>query len=70
MDYGSKEVWKILRLVQLLAMLGISKSTVYDKLNPNSPRYDATFPKPIQLGTSSVGWLEFEVISWILSKRG
>lgn len=59
---------QILRLPQLCARLGIARSTVYDKLSPTSPRYDATFPRPIKLGLSSVGWLECSVQDWIQSR--
>ncbi|WP_410027777.1 AlpA family phage regulatory protein [Klebsiella pneumoniae] len=44
---------------------GIKRSTIYDWLNPKSPRYDVTFPKQRRLGTKSVGWLESELDDWI-----
>jgi len=50
----------------LEAQLGLSRSTIYDKMNPASPRYDASFPKPIKLGIgSAVGWVESEVDDWL-----
>lgn len=56
----------ILRRRDLEARLKISRSTIYDKINPDSPRYDADFPKPIRLGNgSAVGWVESEVESWL-----
>ena len=52
--------------LQLEARLKLSRSTIYDKINPTSPRYDATFPTPIRLGNgSAVGWIEDEVESWL-----
>jgi prophage regulatory protein len=59
---------KIIRCRQLVKLIGIGRSTLYDWLNPKSPRYDPTFPKKIKLGTSSVGWLLDEVEAWIESK--
>lgn len=56
---------KIIRRRQLEARLGLSRSTIYDKINPKSPRYDASFPKPIRLGSAAVGWLAHEVDDWL-----
>lgn len=58
---------KILRRLEVLALLGISKSTFADWQNPKSKRYRPDFPKKIQLGTNSVGYLESEVNAFIQS---
>jgi prophage regulatory protein len=56
----------ILRRRALEARVGLSRSTIYDKINPDSPRYDTNFPKPIRLGNgSAVGWIECEVEDWL-----
>ncbi|WP_083860681.1 AlpA family phage regulatory protein [Chromobacterium haemolyticum] len=55
----------IIRRKQVEARTGLCRSTIYDKLNPNSPRHDTNFPKPISLGTGAVGWIESEVTEWI-----
>jgi len=59
---------RILRIKQLSTIIGLARSTIYDRLNPNSPRHDPSFPKPIRLGMTSVGWLQTEVDQWIQSK--
>jgi len=59
----------VLRMQQLRQKLGISRSSIYEKINPRSPRYDAEFPQPIKLGMSAVGWVESEVDQWILRHR-
>lgn len=59
---------KILRVPALVKKLGIGRSTVYDWIDPNSNRHDPTFPLRIKLGAKTVGWLEFEIDSYILSK--
>ncbi|BCT20247.1 AlpA family phage regulatory protein [Enterobacter ludwigii] len=56
---------KILRISALVKKIGISRSTIYDWLNPKSPRYDATFPKQRRLGMQSVGWMESEIDKWL-----
>ncbi|MCR6741708.1 AlpA family phage regulatory protein, partial [Aeromonas dhakensis] len=50
-----------MRCSDVVKMLGISRSKLYDMLNPKSPRFDATFPKRIRIGANSVGFLEHEV---------
>lgn len=60
---------KILRMRALTAKLGIARSTIYDWLNPKSPRYDATFPKQRRLGQQSVGWVEEELDQWLLQRE-
>lgn len=62
----------ILRRKQVEARTGLSRSTIYSRLNPKSPNYDPTFPKPIELGRGMknppVGWLESEVESWLTAQ--
>lgn len=58
-------VGQILRLHALMDLLGLSKSTIYDRMNPRSPRYDPTFPRCLKLGRSAVGWQAAEVLDWI-----
>ncbi|WP_422667013.1 AlpA family phage regulatory protein [Billgrantia montanilacus] len=55
---------------EMVLKLGISRSSVYEKINPKSMRYDATFPKPIKLGASAIGWVEKEVDLWIKGRAG
>lgn len=56
---------KILRLPEVVKKIGIKRSTIYDWLNPRSPRYDETFPKQRRLGRQSVGWLESDLDDWL-----
>lgn len=58
----------ILRLTQVITRTGLSKSNIYERLNPKSPRYDPTFPERIKLGTSAVGWFESEIEAWLISR--
>ncbi|MCK9780077.1 helix-turn-helix transcriptional regulator [Pseudomonas syringae] len=59
---------RILRLKQVQERVGLGRSTIYDRINPKSPRYDSSFPKPIKLGASAVGWVESKVTLWIESR--
>ncbi len=58
----------ILRRRQVEARTSLSRSAIYDRLDANSPRYDATFPKQVKLGSSSVGWLESEIENWLAAR--
>lgn len=60
---------KILRLPAVTDISGLSRSTIYEKLNPKSRRYDPTFPTPIKIGVSAVGWLQHELNEWLISKK-
>ena len=61
---------RVIRLPETKQVSGQSRSTIYNKLNPKSPQYDPTFPKPIKLGARSIGWIEAEVQAWIESRIG
>lgn len=60
---------RILRRKQLEDRTGLSRSTIYARLNPKSPHYDPSFPRPIELGQGMqnppVGWVESEVDAWL-----
>ncbi|HCI4068413.1 AlpA family phage regulatory protein [Escherichia coli] len=64
----SNQPLRILRMAELTTLLGISRSSIYEKLNPKSRYYDADFPKPIRLGAASVGWRSTSVNEWIASR--
>ena len=50
---------RIHRRKQVEARIGLSRSSIYDAVNAG------TFPKPINLGRQSVGWIEAEVDQWL-----
>lgn len=50
---------KILRRKQVEERVGLSCSTIYAGIAAG------TFPKPIQLGAQSVGWLESDIDTWL-----
>jgi prophage regulatory protein len=52
-------VTSILRLPAVTARTGLSRSTIYLRISEGS------FPKPINLGSRAVGWLESEVNDWL-----
>ncbi len=48
---------------------GIPNSTRADWENPESSRFDPTFPKKIKLGPRTVGYYYHEVMAWLESRR-
>lgn len=66
-DLRNKNI-QIIRLAAVSKLSGLSRSTLYEKLNKKSSRYDETFPKQLKLGRNAVGWLEHEVLEWLESK--
>lgn len=55
----------MIRLKEVLKRTGLCRSTIYNKLNFRSPRYDASFPKQVKLGGGAVRWVEAEVSQWL-----
>lgn len=54
---------KIIRWDELKGMIGLSRSTIW-----RLERSDC-FPKRRKLGSSSVGWIEHEIIQWIADRE-
>lgn len=53
---------RIIKLAEVIRITGLSRSSIYRKLNDNS------FPVPVPLGHKAVGWVEDEVHQWILER--
>lgn len=58
----SRREYRILRRRQVVERTGICLSSIYNFIAAG------TFPKPINLGLRSVGWLENEIDEWVLSR--
>ena len=56
---NEKAELRILRRKQVEARVGLSRSSIYGAVNAG------TFPRPIQLGAQSVGWIEAEIEQWL-----
>jgi prophage regulatory protein len=50
---------KLLRLPQVKASTGLSKSSIYARIS------EGTFPKQISLGPRLVVWVESDIQNWI-----
>ena len=49
----------LLRLPEVLARTGLSRSTIYVRLE------QGRFPRPVSLGARAVGWIEAGVDEWM-----
>lgn len=58
----------ILRIAALSGLLGRSRSAIYAMLDPESPSYDPTFPRPIRLSHRTIGWRQAEILEWLESR--
>ncbi len=50
---------RFLRLPEVMARTGLSRSTIYVRLA------EGRFPQPVALGGRAVGWIEAEVDEWV-----
>lgn len=55
---------KIIRLPEVIKMVGLKKSAIYKKIKAND------FPAQFKLGKHSSGWLESAVQNWIKQRAG
>jgi prophage regulatory protein len=53
---------------EVIKKLGISRSSLYEKLSVRSPRYDKDFPRPIKLGKSTIGFDQGAIQRWIQTR--
>ncbi len=59
---NSQSSLKILRLPDVMSRLRISRSSLYAKIQRGE------FPRPVELGPNSRGWIEAEISEWLASK--
>lgn len=53
---------KFLRLGQVMAATGLSRSSVYAYMAAG------TFPAPVNIGARSVAWIESDITAWIAAR--
>jgi prophage regulatory protein len=64
----SNAAHRVLRLKEVCERCGISRSSVYVKLNTEHAGHDPSFPRPISLGRRSIGFVESEINAWLLQQ--
>ena len=61
-------MWTTLRLPQVIAITGLKKTSIYNKINKESKYHDPDFPRPFQLSNTAkgaVGWRSDQVHTWL-----
>ena len=53
---------KILRLPHVIALTGLSRSTLYLYMQKQQ------FPNQVKLGPRAIGWVEDEVVEWMRAR--
>ena len=53
---------RIMRLKEVIEKTGLSRSTIYNLISQGK------FPKQIDLGARSVGWVDTEIEEWLFAK--
>ncbi len=59
MERRTKAPTRFLRLPEVMARTGLSRSTIYLRVAAGC------FPQPVSLGRRAVGWIEAEVDEWV-----
>ena len=59
---------QIINLREVIEFTSISRAKIYEMINEKSKYYDPTFPRPIRLSESRIGWVAREVNQWIEGK--
>lgn len=59
---------QIISIKEVIEFTSISRAKIYEMINEKSKYYDPTFPLPIRLSESHIGWSAWEVHQWIESK--
>jgi len=57
--------FRVVRISRLQEMIGLSRSTIYERIKPKSNWFDPDFPKPFKIGSYAVGWDLREVKEYI-----
>lgn len=59
MTEQAKTTRRLMRMIEVIRMTGLSRSSIYDRMNAG------IFPKSVSLGCRSVAWVESEVMDWV-----
>ena len=59
---------QIINIKEVVQFTSISRAKIYEMINEKSKYYDPTFPRPIRLSESRIGWSAWEINQWIEDK--
>lgn len=59
---------QIINIKEVILFTSISRAKIYEMINASSKYYDPSFPKPVRLSESRIGWVALEIHQWIEAK--
>ena len=59
---------QLINLKQVVELIGVCRSTIYEMMDENSPYYDPSFPKKVKITQNRIGWSAYEIHQWIERK--
>lgn len=59
---------QIINIKEVIQFTSISRAKIYEMINVDSRYYDPSFPKPVRLSESRIGWVALEIHQWIEAK--
>ena len=59
---------QLINIKQVVEIVGVARSTIYEMMDENSPYYDPTFPKKVKITQNRIGWSAWEINQWIEDK--
>ena len=59
---------QIINIKEVIQFTSISRAKIYEMINIDSKYYDPSFPKPVRLSESRIGWVALEIHQWIDDK--
>ena len=59
---------QLISIKQVVEIVGVARSTIYEMMDENSPYYDPTFPKKVKITQNRIGWSAWEINQWIEDK--
>lgn len=68
MTSKSERPARFIRIKSVIKKMGLSRSSIYNKLNKDSKYYDPEFPKQIKVGGGIVVWIEQEIDNWMAAQ--
>jgi len=59
---------QLINIKVVIQFTSISRAKIYEMINEKSKYFDPTFPQPICLSESRIGWSAWEINQWIEDK--
>jgi len=59
---------QLISIKKVIEFTGVSRSTIYEMMDENSPYYDPTFPKKVTISKKRIAWSAWEIHQWIEAK--